>query len=114
MNYFLAKQRRNKLIEGLLKLTMPHNMATKMASLPNDWGIVDRIMVDHVRQIMQHAEDIAKADVNDLALIRQLGTFLHADLLLVEAVKAEATERGLSPNIGFPRWLEAAANRKLQ
>jgi hypothetical protein len=112
--YFLSEQRRNNLVADLVKLTMPHNMATSIASLPNDWGLVDQIMVDHVRQIMQHAEDIAKADVNDLALIRQLGTFLHADLLLVEAVKAEAEKRGLCREISFPRWVEAAANWRLQ
>ena len=70
--------------------------------------------LDEDTATLQHAEDIAKADVNDLALIRQLGTFLYADLLLVEAVKAEAAERGLCREISFPRWVEAAANWRLQ
>jgi hypothetical protein len=110
---FLSNQRRTKLMADLTALTMPATMATTAASVADDVALVDHHMADTARDSIRRSVEIAKTSSEEIDLLNQLAVFLRCDLLVMEAYKAEAAERGLDRS--FPSWVvEATAKWRLQ
>ena len=115
MTYFLKDQRRRRLIDALVCLTMPAQQATQLASLPDDLHVVDWSMascsmsaIDRAEQIIQ----IGRVTDIDINRLHTLSCFLAADLIVMEAYRNEAIERNCLRD--FSAWLEVAFTWRLQ
>jgi hypothetical protein len=112
MKTFLNEERRRKLMEDLLGLSMPATVAVELAFLPDDVTAVDFEMAFRAKHSLDLARDIANVRTSNLPLLFQLSTFLAADLLVLTSYKAEAVDRGSLRS--FVHWMEAAQHLKVQ